>query len=77
MCDSSCAIDSYKYEVDAEPDRQFLKGGARCLLKSGTGVYADVVPRGGIEPPTRGFSIDCSTETPVSMGRSEAPKKLC
>ncbi|CAD5376637.1 hypothetical protein OF001_U160043 [Pseudomonas sp. OF001] len=31
------------------------------LGKSGIGHLKEVVPRDGIEPPTRGFSIPCST----------------
>ncbi len=36
---------------------EFLK-----LFGGGSGLGRIMVPRGGIEPPTRGFSIPCSTD---------------
>ncbi len=35
---------------------------ATVLVVTGLGGAGEVVPRGGIEPPTRGFSIPCSTD---------------
>ncbi len=47
----------------SEPRRNFWRDIQISLtLGSGHLVGKRVVPRGGIEPPTRGFSIHCSTD---------------
>ena len=35
------------------------------------GIFFEVVPGGGIEPPTRGFSIHCSTPELPGHGKRE------
>ncbi len=47
-----------RLDLDAENQRarQVLPGGPRCSSSD------DLVPGGGIEPPTRGFSVPCSTD---------------
>ena len=45
--------------------RRFAPAVIPCLLGTGplrTPGRRAVVPRGGIEPPTRGFSVLCSTD---------------
>ncbi len=37
-------------------------GNSRQAGQTGTANSAELVPRGGIEPPTRGFSVPCSTD---------------
>ena len=34
---------------------------AQMPVRTGSDAVAEVVARGGIEPPTRGFSVRCST----------------
>ena len=39
-------------------ENAFVSGGAACSTEGGLG---SLVPRGGLEPPTHGFSVHCST----------------
>ena len=40
----------------------FRVGTERSSQLSYTAIAIKMVPRGGIEPPTRGFSVPCSTD---------------